>query len=332
MVEETEQTHQQCLDCELWSQGPFCNYCGQKMDLSSSIGEFLLQALPSIASRDGRFTRTFKMLLFNPGRLTRRFHAGKRTRYLSPIGMLLSAIFILFMLPLVTGLIPENAEEQRQFQATNRSTMLELDAGIKKLEQQVNQAKGERRVELLEELSSDIYLRNTVARIADVPTIPKSRHAKLLKELHSPDENWIERRFSIIGQEWSKNPELKLTSLRNTLIKYSWLLIPLTLPTMMLLMPGGHRNRFKHVLFAGYSLAFMLFLIALLLSAMMFEIDAVLLVSSVILIALVHLFIQTKNAYRLPWLAAFGHYFAILFCAVFGLILFVTLLFVLNLI
>lgn len=334
MAQKESNLERSCLDCETWSSGSFCSNCGQKMELSESTGQFLLEALPGIASRDGRFGRTLKLLLLNPGKLTRRFHEGKRTRYLSPVGMLLSAIFILFTLPLVIGLLPGNKAEAQKARSELVASIQTSDADIAQRVRWISLAKGEERQELIDELDSEIIARNLAARIADEVVIPTSRYAELLDELDEDDEdeNWLDRRAESIGEQWQKNPELKIISLRNTLIKYSWLLIPLSLPMMMLLMPGGYRNRFKHALFAGYSLSFMLFIVAILLSALALDFAFILLIVALGVVAMVHLFVQTKNAYRLTWLAGIGHYLAILLCAVIGLILFAFLLFLLNLI
>src|SRR6185436_12943883 len=58
------------------------------------LGEELLHGVMHF---DSRTWRTLPLLAFRPGRLTREWVMGKRTRYVSPLAIFLFTIFVLFM-------------------------------------------------------------------------------------------------------------------------------------------------------------------------------------------------------------------------------------------
>ena len=56
----------------------------------------------------------------------------------------------------------------------------------------------------------------------------------------------------------ARNPELLLYKLKNNAYKFSWALIPLSVPFVWLLFPFSRRFRlYDHMVFVTYSLAFM---------------------------------------------------------------------------
>ena len=70
-----------------------------------------------------------------------------------------------------------------------------------------------------------------------------------------------------INTAWSEvgtNPDLAIYKLQSSAYKYSWLLIPLSLPFVWLLFPFNRRfHIYDHTVFVTYSLSFMLLLFAL---------------------------------------------------------------------
>lgn len=331
-MDQEQPIERQCLDCGESSEGKFCSHCGLKIHLSNSIAGYILEALPGIFGADKRFLQTIKLLAVNPGKLTRRFHEGKRKRYLSPMAMLVSSIFLLFTLPLLTQLVPVDEDIQLQEKLIDLDNIRELDQLIEEEVDAIHKSTGEERESHIEDLAVNISSRNLLAKLNDVPEIPRSRHAKILMEVEEEDETWIDRRLTEMVEKFDQNPELMASTVRSNLIKYSWALIPLTLPILMFVMPGGVRDRFKHALFAGYSLSFMLFLIALFQTFLAFRIEAIYLAVPALLFGLLHLFIQTKNSYRLGFPKAFLVYCGVLVSIIIGVALFVILLFLLRLI
>ncbi len=71
-----------------------------------------------------------------------------------------------------------------------------------------------------------------------------------------------------VEEAWKRaqaNPQLAIYQLKNAAYKFSWLLIPLSLPSMWLLFPfSRHFRLYDHVVFVTYLLGFMTLLVALL--------------------------------------------------------------------
>ena len=85
-----------CPDCGAVLHGPYCSACGQRAETTIiSLWRFVGDALDDLFSLDSRVWRTLLPLLSQPGRLTREYLDGRRTRYLPPFRtyLILSVIF-----------------------------------------------------------------------------------------------------------------------------------------------------------------------------------------------------------------------------------------------
>lgn len=92
-----------CANCETPLEGQYCHACGQRAHLHHRLTDLGHEALESIAHFDGRLWRTLPLLAFRPGRLSREWMAGRRTRYVQPLHLFLFAVFLLFLFPNFTG-------------------------------------------------------------------------------------------------------------------------------------------------------------------------------------------------------------------------------------
>jgi hypothetical protein len=117
-------------------------------------------------------------------------------------------------------------------------------------------------------------------------------------------------------QEKFKNPDLFLYKLQNTAYKFSFLLVPLSLPFIWLMLFWKRDvTLFDHAVFALYSLSFLSFLfLSISLAAHWMNVGP--LIGASMIILPVHLFFQFKGAYALKWFSAFWRTF--LFCNVFA--------------
>ena len=97
-LEENNQV-QSCKNCEHEFSGNFCPNCGQSsIDFDRPFGFVFYDFLGNFLSFDARFFKTFKHLLFFPGRLTNDFFAGKRISFTPPFRLFIFASFVLFLL------------------------------------------------------------------------------------------------------------------------------------------------------------------------------------------------------------------------------------------
>lgn len=90
-----------CLNCQLplEKSDHFCPNCGQKNTTKKlSFGDFFIQFFSGMFNYDSRFQRTLRVLLFNPGRISKDYINGKRMRYANPFQFYLSASIIFFLI------------------------------------------------------------------------------------------------------------------------------------------------------------------------------------------------------------------------------------------
>lgn len=96
-------TDAQCTDCGAALTGPYCAMCGQAARLHDTIRGLVEEFAHGVAHFDGRLWRTLPLLFLNPGRLSREWLDGRRTRYVAPLAVFLFAVFLLFLTPMITG-------------------------------------------------------------------------------------------------------------------------------------------------------------------------------------------------------------------------------------
>lgn len=87
----------------------FCPECGQETQLRPPrIGEFIQQFGGAYFATEGALWRTLKLLLIEPGELTRQYLAGRRKHYVLPLRLYLT--FSLVVLLLVRGVASVNID------------------------------------------------------------------------------------------------------------------------------------------------------------------------------------------------------------------------------
>jgi len=88
-----------CLNCQAALSGPFCSECGQRaVPPHPRLAELAGDALAEFSGWDGKFAETIRLLVRQPGELTRQFIAGGRVRFISPVRLYLAMSFVYFVL------------------------------------------------------------------------------------------------------------------------------------------------------------------------------------------------------------------------------------------
>jgi len=121
-------TENNCLNCGNAFEGHFCNNCGQEnLELKEDFGHLMVHAVGDYFHFDEKFFHTLKPLLFQPGKLTVDYMAGKRTQYLHPIRMYIFISLVYFIL-----LFSHNNDEKRaeQKQATTEHVVDSVNRAI----------------------------------------------------------------------------------------------------------------------------------------------------------------------------------------------------------
>lgn len=93
-----------CPSCGTPFLGSYCHSCGEKrIELQDKrLAFFVEELISSIFVADGKFFRTIKLLLTQPGALTKSFVDGVRKKYLSPLQLFFFANLIYFLFPLIS--------------------------------------------------------------------------------------------------------------------------------------------------------------------------------------------------------------------------------------
>jgi hypothetical protein len=302
-------THESaCLNCGTPLVGPHCHSCGQHAHVHRTMGAFLHDLLHGALHFEGKIWHTLPLLVARPGELTRRYIGGERARFVSPMALFLFCVFLMFAVFQIAGIAPPG-----DLNALVRIDE-EVDQQVAVLEAQ-SQTLREQRDALAE---NDRQRPGLDARIAGIEQQINGMH-----EVGSDGEIDLETGVAFIDhgiEKWKKNPSLMAYKLQANSYKFSWLLIPLSIPFVALLFAWRRRfGAYDHAVFVTYSLSFMtLFYVVIVLLAHI-GVGGVLGLLAVT-IPLLHIYKQLKGAYSLSrfsaaWrtIALAGMIFVILF-------------------
>jgi len=246
-------THEKsCLNCGTRLIGPYCSACGQKAHVHRSVRGFLQDFVQGLFNFEGKIWRTLPMLALRPGEMTRRYIAGERARFVSPVALYLFTVFLMFAVLNLTG---------TNFLNSNRKSVKEgLATEIADQQQQL--AKLEIKRKLTVSAGKDVAEldRKIAKRKEEIADTTKILAGQPLVTTDAGDEtpNWV-RPFI---ENVQKNPDAVSLKIQDAASKYSWLLIPLSVPFMWLLFPFRRRyNTYDHMVFVTYSLSFMMMLV-----------------------------------------------------------------------
>lgn len=95
-----------CANCSAPLAGEYCAACGQRRFRESErrMGHLLREALEHLTDLDGRFLRSLRALLLQPGRVARDWFDGRKARWMSPLALFLFANVLFFFAPGLTDL------------------------------------------------------------------------------------------------------------------------------------------------------------------------------------------------------------------------------------
>jgi hypothetical protein len=94
-----------CGDCGAAAPGNYCSACGQETHIETpTVRQFVHELLDQYVAVEGKLGRTLRVLLLQPGQLTRDYLEGRRQRYVRPLKLYLSVSVVFFSL---FGLLPD---------------------------------------------------------------------------------------------------------------------------------------------------------------------------------------------------------------------------------
>ncbi len=251
-VGEDGHTHEQCcLNCGTKLVGPYCSACGQKSHIHRSLRAFAGDFIAGLLNFEGKFWRTLPMLAWQPGEMTRRYIAGERARFISPVALYLFTVFAMFAVLNFTGAL--NADPD-SFKADLQEEIAADQRALAKLQTKRNEAGIAK--EALAELDRKIAKRKE--DIADSQKVMTSGPI-IQGDIDDADTpGWIRP----LVEQAKEDPALVSLKIQEAASKYSWLLIPISVPFLWLLFPFRRRhNLYDHTVFVTYSLSFMMMLV-----------------------------------------------------------------------
>ena len=291
-----------CLNCGTELIGSHCHACGQKAHVHRTLAAFMHDLLHGALHFEGKIWRTLPMLAFKPGKLTRSYIDGQRARYVSPMALFLFGVFLMFAAFQLAGIsAPDDLGPPIQFDGDDTVT-----ATVEAVEAA--------RLEELRRARAGLEDSNPAAAILDAQIEAlENEPAGDDAPAQAGDSGYVAVKKGETGvalidglvDKWKANPSLMAYKLQTNSYKFSWLLIPLSIPFVWLLF--AWRRRFKaydHAIFVTYSLSFMtLFAIALTLLGLIGTGGGAIFMAFVLL-APVHIYKQLRGTYELSRFSA----------------------------
>lgn len=344
-----------CLNCGELVKKSYCSNCGQVVHIHRSLGAIWHDFLHGVLHFDGKFWRTLPMLMFKPGLLTREYIAGKRARYISPMALFLFSIFMMFAVFSFIGgpnLSDINDDNQNNIEEIREITNESLNEQIALVKREIANGKlidkdGLNNNDKLNGLETALSLTTSVNQdkaqgdtIRDQKII--SDNATLIQNdgaiIHTDGmDEWADKNggFAKILVDGIKiineNTALSLYKMKANGYKFSWLLIPLSLPFVWFAMIGvrGHPI-YDHAIFTIYSISFMslLFIAIAILGAIGLSNGWI--VPAIAIIPAVHMYKQIRYAYQLSRLQTILRLILLFTGVICVLILFVLILLALG--
>jgi len=349
-----------CANCNETLKGAFCHACGQAAHIHRSLLHLVEELLHGLFHFETKAWRTIPKLIWSPGKLTRDYIDGQRSRYVSPLALFLFLIFLMFFVfsfttnnPLenisdkpqtregITRVLQKNKEKLTSLES-ERGQLPAGDSKLEDLDENITELKSE--ITALETSLSLLGIKNdgTSQVNADdkdhgVGKLAQKLDEKLFKKIEEKQAKQAENKQKITVtsslpsiQEKIKHavntPELTLYKMKSNASKLAFMLMPISLPFLWLLFLFKRKyGMFDHAVFSLYSLSFMALLLmtAAILNTLSFNTTAVLLF---VFVPPLHMFRQLRQAYELGIAASLWRTVALLFVAGGSLLIYLLLI------
>lgn len=337
--------HGACLNCGTELVGPHCHRCGQAGHVHRTLTAFWHDLAHSVLHFDGKLWRTLPLLAWRPGELTRRYVAGQRASFVSPMALFLFSVFLMFAIfSTIGGPIGNGSSFEKEQTPAEERAEARLEFARERAEtlQELNTLRAERtglvaarrptteidaRIQRTEaELALKERLFAKALELIDRDERRDAEDAKAKAAVAAPAKQAAEVAgsddFTVVAgadslNEWfrasyrkaKENRELLVYKLQTNAYKFSWALIPISVPFLWLLFL--HRRRYRrhkaydHTVFVTYSIAFMSLAVIALSVLRTLGVPEVVAGFAITFIPPIHMYRQLRGAYQLSrWSAA----------------------------
>jgi hypothetical protein len=316
-IGEDGHTHETaCLNCATPLVGSHCHACGQAAHVHRTLGAFFHDLLHGVFHFEGRIWHTLPLLAWQPGELTRRYVDGQRVRFVSPLALFLFSVFLMFaVFHQVRGewhwnpAMGTDGKSLAQGKAEAQRTLARLEA------QRADLVRQHRRTESIDDqIDSQKTALDVIASVSG----PQGQG-------DGPRVNSDIPQLAHVIEAFRANPGLAVYKLQSYAYKYSWALIPISVPMLWLLFPFSRRFQlYDHTVFVTYSLSFMTLLIVLLMLADWLGLPGIALVA--VGVPPLHIYRQLRGAYGCGRWGALWRTGALLVFALVALLLFAAVI------
>jgi hypothetical protein len=342
-----------CLNCGTALAGPHCHQCGQAGHVHRTLTAFWHDLAHSVLHFDGKLWRTLPLLAWKPGELTRRYVAGQRASFVSPMALFLFSVFLMFAIFSTVGgpvgggpttkrqqtPVEERANAKLEFARERAESVKELDSlraeraqlaaasrPTAAIDARIERARA--KLELKQRLFNqalalmDDEVENAAAA-ANAEKEPVAGPVKKAVEAADSDELTVLAGADSINDWFTKsyrkakeNPKLLAYKLQTNAYKFSWALIPISVPFLWLLFL--HRRRYRqykaydHTVFVTYSIAFMSLGVIALSLLRLLGMPGVFVVLAMTFIPPIHMYRQLRGAYELSRWSALWRTFVLI--------------------
>jgi uncharacterized protein DUF3667 len=327
------QAHGKCLNCGAQVDGAFCSACGQRTHLHRSLVHLGHDILHGVFHFEGKMWRTIPELFFHPGRLTRRYIDGERAKFVSPMALYLFTVFLMFaVFSFTSSSLFDSTKDSvagdvvEQWKENNQSAKEKTDSKIEAVQDQLKEQDltPERRAELERNLSDLQAAQKVMDALAngkwdELKNLEGNEQAKqAIEEAKQKasadlkkgttgkatdlDLGWpaLQQRLEHGARELKDNPSLAFYKMKIASYKYSWALIPLSVPFLWLLFFWRRDiHLYDHAIFITYSISFMMAFLILLTLAAAFGVSGAIWGTALGIIPPLHLYKQLRYAYGL---------------------------------
>ena len=319
--------HGVCLNCGTALVGEFCHACGQNGHVHKTLGSIGHDLLHGVFHFEGKVWRTLPMLVMHPGNLTRRYIDGERARFVSPLALFLFFVFLMFASIHAYGGDSLNLDATPEARAEKTA---QIDEEIAKAQAELAkaealQAKGGPAAADAADNIAGLKIALRGMQVGRNAIIADKSTSQVTNVSTGFGKSWPRLNHAI--EKVNANPELALYKLQYSAYKYSWALIPISVPFVALLFLWRRQYKlYDHAIFVTYSLSFMLLLVTAVSLLMTVGTPSSISVLLIIFAPPVHVFAQLRGTYALRWFSALWRTIALLIFGNITLILFSLML------
>ena len=321
-----------CLNCGAVRAGEFCQSCGQSGHTHRHVLAIGHDIAHGVFHFEGKFWSTLPLLILRPGELTRRYVHGERAKFVSPMALFLFSVFLLFAAVNRISMPDKAGAGQVLAKAQDQ-----INSQIEKAGDKLDDLK-EKRGDLIDDdpkastAAIDLQIADIQKEIATLKTaaaqLPRdAKGAAKVGTVKAGDDTYnfdvatgiknmpaintgsggLDRQIEHVKED----PALYAYKLKMASYKYSWALIPISVPLIWLMFFWRRDvGLYDHAIFAIYSLSFMTLLTVMLIALYLVGVPAAPLWVTFAIVPPVHMYRQLKAAYRLTrfgalWRTAF---------------------------